>query len=61
MADTVAEGKAVTLADATGNAHALVYTLPYTLVVVEAVGDTPGDTKGLLETLAGVRSLLWPE
>ena len=60
MADTLAEVKAVTLADATGDAHALVYTLPDTLVVVVAVGDTPGDTKALVETLAGVTSLLWP-
>ena len=51
----------MTLGDARGDAHALVYTLADTLVVVEAVDDTPGDTKALVETLAGVRSLLWPE
>ena len=57
VADTLAEVKAVSLADATGDAHALVYTLPDTLVVVKAVGDT----NALVETLAGVTSLLWPE
>ena len=39
----------------------LVETLADKLAEVEAVGDTPGDTHALVETLAGVTSLLLPE
>ena len=61
LADTLAEVEAMGLGDAQGDARELVDTLADTLAVVEAVGDKPGYTHALVETLAAVTSLLWPE
>ena len=52
LADTLAEVKAVTLADTPCDAHVLVDTLADTLAELEAVtlGHTRGDAHALVDT-----------